>query len=301
MQPLTRALAGLDAWVTGLRRDQWASRSDIRKIEVDHDHGAIVKLNPLAEWQEDEVWDYLRENDVPTHPLYEQGYTSIGCAPCTKPVAKVSRCAPDAGGGRRTPPRNAACTARSRPEASSMSCTRSSARARMPDAAVTAAIKVSEPERELALAETRAVLAAAASDEYREELLELEEALEEGLLDDRHALTLEPIIELALQAGRIRGIYGPPGETAALRLYRKLPRGVALQLSAREVSEALSWLRGHTLEGATLTAVGPGAYTLSIATAEGRLTVKLDRQGAGSPRSRSSRCQRRRITWRAST
>ena len=88
VQPLTRALADLDAWVTGLRRDQWASRSDIRKIEIDHDHGAIVKLNPLAEWQEDEVWDYLRENDVPTHPLYEQGYTSIGCAPCTKPVAK---------------------------------------------------------------------------------------------------------------------------------------------------------------------------------------------------------------------
>ena len=73
MQPLTRHLAGLDAWVTGLRRDQWASRSDIRKVEIDHDHGAIVKLNPLAEWTEDEVWDYLRENDVPYHPLYDAG------------------------------------------------------------------------------------------------------------------------------------------------------------------------------------------------------------------------------------
>src|SRR6187455_1820751 len=196
------------------------------------------------------------------------------------PSPKASPCAPDAGGGRRTLRRSAACIARSRPAVSSTSCTRSSARARMPDAAVKAAIKVSEPERELALAETRAVLAAAASDEYREELLELEEALEDGLLDDRHALTLEPILELALQAGRIRGIYGPPGETAALRLYRKLPRGVALQESAREVSEALSSLQGHTLEGASLTAVGPGAYTLSIATAEGRLSVKLDRQGA---------------------
>jgi phosphoadenosine phosphosulfate reductase len=67
VQPLTRALAGLDAWVTGLRRDQWASRSDIRKVEIDHD---------------------LRENDVPTHALYAAGYTSIGCAPCTRPVAK---------------------------------------------------------------------------------------------------------------------------------------------------------------------------------------------------------------------
>jgi thioredoxin-dependent adenylylsulfate APS reductase len=88
VRPLTKHLHSLDAWVTGLRRDQWASRTNIRKVEIDHDHGAIVKLNPLAEWSEDEVWDYLRENDVPTHALYEQGYTSIGCAPCTRPVAK---------------------------------------------------------------------------------------------------------------------------------------------------------------------------------------------------------------------
>ena len=88
VQPLTRYLGGVDAWVTGLRRDQWAGRTDIRKVEIDHDHGAIVKLNPLAEWTEDEVWDYVRDNDVPVHPLYAQGYTSIGCAPCTRPVAE---------------------------------------------------------------------------------------------------------------------------------------------------------------------------------------------------------------------
>ena len=85
--PLTRYLAGLDAWVTGLRRDQWASRAEIRKVEIDHDHGAIVKLNPLAEWTEDEVWDYVRERDIPYHALYDQGYTSIGCASCTRPVS----------------------------------------------------------------------------------------------------------------------------------------------------------------------------------------------------------------------
>jgi thioredoxin-dependent adenylylsulfate APS reductase len=88
VQPLNRVLTELDAWVTGLRRDQWASRSDIRKVEVDHDHDAILKLNPLAEWTEEEVWEYLRENDVPTHALYERGYSSIGCTPCTRPVAK---------------------------------------------------------------------------------------------------------------------------------------------------------------------------------------------------------------------
>jgi thioredoxin-dependent adenylylsulfate APS reductase len=86
VRPLTRHLAGLDAWITGLRRDQWASRTNIRKVEIDHDHGAIVKLNPLAEWTNDEVWDYVRERDVPYHPLYDRGYSSIGCAPCTRAV-----------------------------------------------------------------------------------------------------------------------------------------------------------------------------------------------------------------------
>jgi phosphoadenylyl-sulfate reductase (thioredoxin) len=73
--------------VTGLRRDQWATRSNIRKIELDHDHGGLVKINPLADWMEEEVWDYLRANDVPYHPLYDEGYKSIGCAPCTRATA----------------------------------------------------------------------------------------------------------------------------------------------------------------------------------------------------------------------
>ena len=88
VQPLTKQLDGLDAWVTGLRRDQWATRTNIRKVEIDHDHGAIVKLNPLAEWSEDEVWDYVREHELPYNALYDKGYTSIGCAPCTRPTQK---------------------------------------------------------------------------------------------------------------------------------------------------------------------------------------------------------------------
>ena len=126
VQPLTRHLAGLDAWITGLRRDQWATRTNIRKIEIDHDHGAIVKLNPLADWTEEEVWDYVREHDVPYHPLYDRGYTSIGCAPCTR-ADRAGRAVPRraAGGGRRTRRRSAGSTARSRPAASSTSCTRS--------------------------------------------------------------------------------------------------------------------------------------------------------------------------------
>jgi thioredoxin-dependent adenylylsulfate APS reductase len=84
--PLNRALKGLDAWATGLRRDQWATRANIRKIELDHDHGGIVKVSPLADWTEQEVWDYVREYDVPVHPLYAQGFKSLGCQPCTRPV-----------------------------------------------------------------------------------------------------------------------------------------------------------------------------------------------------------------------
>jgi len=86
VRPLLRALAGLDGWFTGLRRDQWASRAAIRKVELDHDHGGIVKVNALADWTKEEVWEYVRANDVPYHPLYDEGYTSIGCEPCTRAV-----------------------------------------------------------------------------------------------------------------------------------------------------------------------------------------------------------------------
>jgi thioredoxin-dependent adenylylsulfate APS reductase len=85
--PLRRALMHFDAWVTGLRRDQWATRSNIRKLEIDHDHGGIIKFAPLADWTEEEVWDYIRANDVPYNELYDRGYKSIGCAPCTRAVA----------------------------------------------------------------------------------------------------------------------------------------------------------------------------------------------------------------------
>ncbi len=86
VRPLRRVLNDLDAWITGLRREQWASRSNIRKIELDHDHGGIVKVNPMADWALEEVWDYINEHDVPVHPLYAKGYASIGCDPCTRAI-----------------------------------------------------------------------------------------------------------------------------------------------------------------------------------------------------------------------
>ncbi len=87
VEPLKRKLATLDAWVAGLRRDQWRTRKRIAKVELDRDHGGIVKVNPLADWAKDDVWDYIRKNEVPYHELFDHGYTSIGCAPCTRAVA----------------------------------------------------------------------------------------------------------------------------------------------------------------------------------------------------------------------
>lgn len=87
VRPLLRALNQVDAWITGLRREQWASRHNLMKIEVDHDHGQIVKVNPLVDWTERDVWKYIKEKGVPYSELYEKGYRSIGCAPCTRPVA----------------------------------------------------------------------------------------------------------------------------------------------------------------------------------------------------------------------
>ena len=86
VQPLKRKLTTLDAWVAGLRREQWKTRKNIAKVELDRDHGGIVKLNPVADWTLDEIWDYVRKHEVPYHELFDHGYTSIGCAPCTRPV-----------------------------------------------------------------------------------------------------------------------------------------------------------------------------------------------------------------------
>ncbi|MCH8310740.1 MAG: phosphoadenylyl-sulfate reductase [Chloroflexi bacterium] len=86
VRPLNKILSGLDAWITGVRKDQSQTRANIDKLEIDDAHGGIVKVNPLADWNDSQVWDYIRENDVPYSALYNQGYTSIGCAPCTRPL-----------------------------------------------------------------------------------------------------------------------------------------------------------------------------------------------------------------------
>jgi phosphoadenosine phosphosulfate reductase len=85
MEPLSRALAGKDAWITGLRREQSGARAEVPL--TDRSDAAIVKLNPLANWTWGDVWHYIAENRVDYNPLHDQFYPSIGCAPCTRAIS----------------------------------------------------------------------------------------------------------------------------------------------------------------------------------------------------------------------
>jgi phosphoadenosine phosphosulfate reductase len=87
VEPLGRALRGLAGWITGLRREQSVTRTGLAPVEVDQVNGGILKINPLLEWNEAQVWEYAESRRVPTNRLHKQGYPSIGCAPCTRPVA----------------------------------------------------------------------------------------------------------------------------------------------------------------------------------------------------------------------
>ncbi|MCL4435213.1 MAG: phosphoadenylyl-sulfate reductase [Thaumarchaeota archaeon] len=86
VEPLKRALSDLDAWITGLRRDQASTRVAVQKVEVDTLHGGIIKINPLADQTSEDVWRYIRNNNVPYNALHDNGYPSIGCEPCTRAV-----------------------------------------------------------------------------------------------------------------------------------------------------------------------------------------------------------------------
>jgi phosphoadenosine phosphosulfate reductase len=81
---LERALDGVEAWITGIRREQSPTRADAAMLERDERRG-LWKFNPLADWTEKDVWRYIHERELPYHPLHDQGYASIGCAPCTLP------------------------------------------------------------------------------------------------------------------------------------------------------------------------------------------------------------------------
>jgi phosphoadenosine phosphosulfate reductase len=85
VDPLKRYLASLNFWICGLRREQSITRETISRVEWDEGNG-LIKLNPLADWTRDQVWNYIKENNVPYNTLHDKGYASVGCAPCTRAI-----------------------------------------------------------------------------------------------------------------------------------------------------------------------------------------------------------------------
>ena len=133
---------------------------------------------------------------------------------------------------------------------------------------------------EVALGEAQAVLALVQDGERRGRLADLVAAVQDGELGEDEAQALEELIELGLTTGRIRSVYGPEGEQAALKTYRRLPAGRELTDGARDVTQALEALEGKALERVSVQSNGPGAFVVSIAVDGLELTVKLDRAGA---------------------
>jgi hypothetical protein len=133
---------------------------------------------------------------------------------------------------------------------------------------------------EVALGEAQAVLSHVLDPERRGRLGDLIAAVQDGELPDDEAHALEEILDLGLASGRIRSVYGPEGEQAALKTYRRLPGGRALADSAAEVSDALAALAGKTLEDVKVQSTGPGSYLLTLAVDGLELSVRLDRAGA---------------------
>lgn len=84
--PMRRYLSTLDAYVTGLRRDQNVTRASTPKVLIDSSYGGIVKINPLADWNSSRVWEYVRKHNVPVNRLHRSGYPSVGCEPCTRAI-----------------------------------------------------------------------------------------------------------------------------------------------------------------------------------------------------------------------
>jgi hypothetical protein len=142
------------------------------------------------------------------------------------------------------------------------------------------AVRLREDEVDVARAEVEAVRKALGGGDYRDRLDALLDDLDDGEVDARHVDELDRLLTLALQSGRVRALYGPGGEQAALRAFRKLPTGSELAESTAAVNQALAALHGRPLDGLTLSAVGPGAFTLAVASDGPQLTVRLDRQGA---------------------
>jgi hypothetical protein len=141
-------------------------------------------------------------------------------------------------------------------------------------------VRVAGEAAEVARAEARAVLALVQDEERRGRLADVVAALDEGAVAGADADALAELLELGLSTGRVRAVYGPAGEQAALGLYRRLPPGKELARTARELNEALEALAARTVERVTVSAVGPGEYGVAISTTDFEVVLRLGRAGA---------------------
>jgi len=141
-------------------------------------------------------------------------------------------------------------------------------------------VKVSGDAAEVARAEAQAVLSMVRDEGRRGRLADLVAAIDEGEVGEGDAGPLAELLELGLQSGRIRSVYGPEGEQAVLALYRRLPAGRELTQSTRDLNEALTALEGRVLERISVNAVGPGEYGVTISTPDFEVVLRLGKAGA---------------------
>ena len=141
-------------------------------------------------------------------------------------------------------------------------------------------VRVSGEAAEVASAEAQAVLAMVQDEERRGRLADVVAAIAEGEVSGPDADALAELLELGLQTGRVRAVYGPEGEQAALSLFRRLPLGRELTESTRELNEALQALEGRTIERVAVNALGPGEYGVTLSTEDYELVLRLGRAGA---------------------
>jgi hypothetical protein len=140
--------------------------------------------------------------------------------------------------------------------------------------------RVSGEAQEVARAEAQAVLALVQDEGRRARLADVVAAVDEGVVEGADADALAELLELGLQTGRVRALYGPGGEQAALGLYRRLPAGKEIAETARELNEALAALAGRTIEKVTVSAVGPGEYGVTVSTEDFEIALRLGKAGA---------------------
>jgi hypothetical protein len=141
-------------------------------------------------------------------------------------------------------------------------------------------VRISGDAAEVARAEAQAVLSMVQDETRRGRLADVVAAVDGGEVEGADADALAELLELGLSTGRVRAIYGPEGEQAALALFRRLPLGKELTRSARDLNEALGALEGRTIERISVNAVGPGEYGVTISTEDYEVVLRLGRAGA---------------------